>query len=214
MKVGASIRLVTAIALIGICGFAVAQGWRIVQFSLVTMNIDSSEERAELVNTWGTVPSVASKALQAGLTDEINPSDPMVAYRRRAVLSEILSIKPLSSINWLSLSAVQLVTNRPMEQVLESLKLSTLTGPNEGYVMGERAVFSLSLWEDLLPDLKSHVAIDLGPMLSPRTPAEALERGKFQAVLAKKSERVRNELRTILMATGLSPKEIEQRLGL
>ena len=177
------------------------------------MNIDSSEKRAEFVNTWRAVPGLASKALQAGLTDEINSSDTMAAYRRREILSEILSIKPFSPMDWLSLSAMQLATNQPMEQVLESVKLSMLTGPNEGYVMGQRAVFALSLWEDLSPDLKSHVAIDMGPMMSPRTPAEALERGKFQAVLAKKSERVRSELRTVLVATGLSPKEIEQRLG-
>ena len=96
---------------------------------------------------------------------------------------------------------------------MESLKLSMLTGPNEAYVMGQRAVFALSLWEDLSPDLKSHVAIDMGPMISPRTPAEALEGGKFQAVLATKSERVRNELRTALMATGLWSKQIGQGLG-
>ena len=100
-----------------------------------------------------------------------------------------------------------------MEQVLKSLKLSTLTGPNEGYVMGERAVFAFSLWEALSPDLKSRVAIDLAPMIFPRTPAEGAARGKFQAVLATKSEQVRNELRKALIATGLSPKEIEQRLG-
>ena len=208
----ADIRLWTAIALIGICGFSVAQGWRIMHFSLVTMGIDSSEKRAEIVSTWSAVPGLASTALQAGLTDAINPSDMKAANRRREALSAILSIKPSSSVDWLSLSAMQLVTDQPMEQVLESLKLSMLTGPNEGYVMGERAVFALSLWEDLSPDLKSHVAIDLGPMMSPRTPAEGAERGKFQAVLATKTERVRNELRTALIATGLSPKEVE-RLG-
>ena len=49
--------------------------------------------------------------------------------------SSILSIEPLSSLDWLSLSGMQLVTDQPMEQVLGSLELSMLTGPNEGYVM-------------------------------------------------------------------------------
>ena len=128
----ASIRLLTAIALIAMSGFSVAQGWRIVHFSLATMNIDSSEKRAEITNTWRAVPGLASKALQADLTDEINPSDMMVAYRRRAILSELLSIKPLSSMDWFSLSGMQLVTDQSMEDVLASLKLSMLTGPNEG----------------------------------------------------------------------------------
>ena len=41
---------------------------------------------------------------------------------------------------------------------------------NEGYVMGERAVFALSLWERLPADLKRHVAIDVAGMMFPRTP--------------------------------------------
>ena len=48
-----------------------------------------------------------------------------------------------------------------MEQVLGSLKLSMLTGPNEGYVMAERGIFGVSLWESLSPDLKRRVINDL-----------------------------------------------------
>ena len=40
-----SIRLATAIALIGICGFSVAQGWTIIRFSVETMNVESPEKR-------------------------------------------------------------------------------------------------------------------------------------------------------------------------
>ena len=209
----ASIRLLTAIALIAMSGLSVAQGWRIVHFSLATMNIDSSEKRAEITNAWRAVPGLASIALQADLTDEINPSDMMVAYRRRAILSELLSIRPLSSVDWFSLSGMQLVTNQSMEDVLASLKLSMLTGPNEGYVMTKRGVFGVSLWESLSPDLKSRVAYDLGPTLFPHSPAEGAEGGKLRAALSAKPEHVRKEIREALLATGLSPKEIEQRLG-
>jgi hypothetical protein len=209
----AGIRLLTAIALIAMSGLSVAQGWRIVHFSLATMNIDSSEKRAEITNTWRAVPGLASIALQANLTDEINPSDMMVAYRRRAILSELLSIRPLSSVDWFSLSGMQLVTNQSMEDVLASLKLSMLTGPNEGYVMTKRGVFGVSLWESLSPDLKSRVAYDLGPTLFPHSPAEGAEGGKLRAALSAKPEHVRKEIREALLATGLSPKEIEQRLG-
>jgi hypothetical protein len=208
----ADIRLWTAIAMIGICGFSVVQGWRIVHFSLAMANTDS-EKRAEVISTWTAVPGLASTALRAGLTDEINLFGLKAANRRREALAAILSIKPSSSIDWLSLSSTQLATDQPMEQLLKSLKLSMLTGPNEGYVMGERAVFALSLWEVLSPDLKSRVAIDLALGISPRTPAEGAVRGKFRALLATKSEQVRNELRTTLIATGLPPKEIERQLG-
>jgi hypothetical protein len=209
----ADIRLWTAIAMIGICGFLVAQGWRIVQFSLAVANINSSEKWAEIINTWTAAPGLASTALQAGLTKEIDPSDLKAANGRREVLSSILSIKPLSSVDWLSLSGMQFVTDQPMEQVLGSLELSMVTGPNEAHVMVARGIFGVSLWESLSPDLKNRAALDLAPMIYPRTPAEGAESEKFRAALATKSELVRNELRKALLLSGLSPKEIEQRLG-
>ena len=133
----ANIRLWTAIAMIGICGFSVARGWGIVHFSLAMANIDLSEKRAEVINTWTAAPDVASAALRAELREKIDISDPKAANSRRETLSSILSIKPLSSVDWLSLSGMQLVTDQPMEQVLGSLKLSMITGPNEGYVMAD-----------------------------------------------------------------------------
>jgi hypothetical protein len=207
----ADIRLWTAIAIIGICGFSIAQGYRIARFSMV--NVHASENQAEILRTWAAVPGLASRALQSQLAGNIDPSDLKAANDRREVLSAMLTIRPLSSIDWLSLSGMQLLTDRPMEQVLESLELSVLTGPNEGYVMAERGIFGVSLWEDLSRDLKSRAALDLGPIIYPRTPAEGAEWDKFRTVLATKSELVRNELRKALVATGISPNDIEQRLG-
>jgi hypothetical protein len=207
------VRLATAVVIIGICSFSVAWGWRIVHFSLAMANVGSSEKRADVINSWSSVTGVASRALQAELTDKIDISDAKAVSGRRAALASILAIEPLNSADWLSLSGLQFATDRPMQQVFDSLELSVLTGPTEGYIMAERAIFALSLWERLPPDLKSHVAIDLSPMIFPRTPAEGAEGEKFRAVLATKPERVRKELRDALVASGLSPKTIEDRLG-
>jgi hypothetical protein len=203
----ADIRLLTAIALIGICGFSVTRGWSIVHFSLATANVDSSEKRDEIINTWNSVPDVASAALRSELTEKIDSSDPKAANSRREALSSILAIEPLSSIDWLSLSGVQLVTDQPMDQVFDSLELSVMTGPNEGYVKSQRAIYGISLWERLSPDLKRRVATDLAK-------GEIPESEKFRAFVAAQPERVRNELRQALVATGLSPNEIEKRSGL
>ena len=94
-----------------------------------------------------------------------------------------------------------------MEQVFDSLELSMLTGPNEDYVLEDRRPFGVSLWQRLPPDLKGHVANDLavGRIYDP---------GKLQALISAQPEEVRNELREALIANGLSPKEIEDRLGL
>src|SRR5271169_5454172 len=183
------IRLWTAIAIIGICGFSVARGWGIVHFSLAMANIDSSEKRAEIVNTWSSAPDVASTALQADLTEDINPSDLIATTRRREGLSAILSIKPLSSMDWLSLSGLQQVTDQPMEQVFDGLKLSMLTGPNEGYLMAERGIYGVSLWERLSPDLKRRVAIDL---------ATVEINDRIRAALFAQPQQVRDELRAAM----------------
>jgi hypothetical protein len=202
----ADIRLWTAIAMIGICGFSVARGWGIVHFSLAMVNIDSSEKRAEIINTWTSAPDVASAAWQAELTKRINTSDSKTANSRREALSSILSIEPLDSVDWLSLSGIELITDQPMEQVFESLELSMLTGPNEGYVMADRGIFGVSLWERLSPYLKRRVVLDLAA-------GEITGNEKFRAVLSAQPERVRNDLRAAMLATGLSPKEVEIRLG-
>jgi hypothetical protein len=208
MSMRADIRLWTAIALVGICGFSVARGWSIVHFSAATANLDVFENLAEVFNRWTTVPEVASAALQAELKEDINISDPKAANGRRETFSSILLIRPSSTLDWLSLSGLQWVTHQPLERVLESLRLSMLTGPNEGYAMAERGIFGVSLWKSLPPDLKSRVVIDLA-----RAEIETKEKEKFRTVLSGQAVGVRNELRDALLATGLSPKEIEQRLG-
>ena len=92
----AGIRLSTAIVVIGICGFAVARGFGIVHFSLGMAIVGSSQKRVKISNSWGSAPDIASRALQADLTYQIDPSDEKAADRRRQELAAIASIKPLS----------------------------------------------------------------------------------------------------------------------
>ena len=147
------------------------------------------------------------------LADETSQSDIIAAYRQRELASAILSIKPLSSMDWLTLSKAELMTHQPMEDVLGSLELSMLTGPNEGYVMGERAIFALSLWDRLPADLKRHTAGDVAAMMFSRTPAEGVVLGKIRAVLAAQPIRARNEVREAIVGSGVPPEELEKRLG-
>ena len=106
-----------------ICGLVVAQGWGVAHFALASENINSSEKRAEITNTWKDVPGLASTALRAELDYAIDTSDLKAANRRREAIAAILSIKPLASIDWLGLSGMRLVTDQPMDQVLETLRL-------------------------------------------------------------------------------------------
>jgi hypothetical protein len=200
----ADIRLWTAIAAIGFCAPAAALGLSIVHFSVALSNNGSAENRA--TNTWTAVQGIASVALQSQLTRNIDPSDLQAANGRREALSAMLSIKPVSSTDWLSLSGMQLVTDQPMDQVLGSLTLSMMTGPNEGHVMADRGIFEASLWEALSPELKRRAAMDL-------VAGEIPDNTKLRDILSTKSEGVRNELRTAILATGLSPEDVQRRLG-
>jgi hypothetical protein len=201
----ADTRLWTAIALIWICGFSITRGWAIVHFSFAMANVDSSEKRDKITNTWRSVPEVASAALQADLTRKFETSDQKAANSRREVLSSIVSIKPLSSVDWLWLSGLQLATDQPTEQVFRSLELSMITGPNEGYIKVERGIFGVSLWGRLSSDLKRRVATDL-------TAEEIVGNERFRSALSAQPARVRNELEAAMLGTGLSPNEIERRL--
>jgi hypothetical protein len=200
-------RLLTAIVLIGICGFVVARGWSIVHFSVAMANIDESAKPAEIINTWTAAPDVTSAALRAKLREKIDTSDPKAAEDRREALWSMLSISPLSSDAWLSLSVTRLVMGLPMEQALKSLKLSVVTGPNEGKVMADRGTFGVSIWNSLTSDLKTRVAADL-------ITADLSENKRIRAILSAEPKRVRQELQETLRASGFSSKEIEQRLGL
>jgi hypothetical protein len=200
----ADIRFWTAIVVIGICGFAAVSGWNIARFSLAMMDVDASKRRAE-ARAWASVPGVASTAQQAEMMDKINPSDMTAANERREALSAFLSVKPLSSYHWLLLSTMEFATAQRMDDVLDALTLSALTGPNEDYVMVKRGIFGLSVWEDLPPDLKRRVAADLTAEKDPGNP-------NFQAVLSSKPQEVRDELRMALLAQGLPAKDVE-RLG-
>ena len=200
-----TICLLTATVVIVMSGIAVAQGWDIVRFFLAGMNIVSSEKRAVFADALRARSGIISTALLDDLDDEANRSDVIAAYRQRELLAAILSIKPMSSMHWLSLSRMELMTHQSMDNVFGSLELSMLTGPNEGYVMEDRRFFGVSLWDRLPPDLKRRVTNDVA--------GEIHDSFKFRVFASTQPEQVRNELREALSSTGLSPKEIEYRLG-
>ena len=201
-----TIRLLTAIVLIVMSGIAVAHGWGIVRFFLASTNIVSAEKRARIGDASRATSGVSSTALKDELADETNRSDIIAPYHRRELLSAILSIEPLSSMDWLSLSKAELMTQQPREDVFGSLELSMLTGPNEGYVMAERGIYGVSLWQRLSPDLKRRVVADLAVHEHP----DIL---KIRAFVSAQPERVRSELRAAFVAGGLSPAEVEKRMG-
>jgi hypothetical protein len=163
----------------------------------------------ESFQRWTLEPALASFARDvspAGLDE----SDPRTAANRVREISDILARRPLSSINWLRLARAQLADERPPETVERSFVMSVLTGPDEGYVMAQRGLVGISLWELLPPDVRRHVAADITGTFIPLTEAE---KNEYKKALAAKSGAVRNEIRDALVAARLFPAALA-RIGL
>jgi hypothetical protein len=199
-------RIVTAIAITGLCGFAVFRGRSIVEFSRANQ---ASDARGETMRAWIGAPGVTTAALDAALGDIATASDLDTARQRADLLTQLLSARPLSSITWLSLAGMRLVTGRPFEDVLAALKMSSITGPNEVQVMWQRGMFCLIQWEVLPPDVRQQAIVDLaGPI-----DAHFLDDGALrliQGLLAAKTPETQAQIATLLRMQGIDAKALAQ----
>jgi hypothetical protein len=199
-------------AILGLCSFAVFRGWSIVRFVDARAHLGSRETGVEVVRSWVGVPGLGGAALQASLTQIADVTDADGARKRADDLSALLSVRPLSPVNWLSLGGMRLVTGQPGKEVLAALAMSWVTGPNEGSVMLQRGVFGLLLWEVLPADVRKRVIYDVaGAILG--TPVGDSELAQAKNVLSTKSVDARREIASLMQAERVSATQIA-RLGL
>jgi hypothetical protein len=197
------LRLLTAVAVAGACTFAAAKGWDIVGVSIAD-GVAARQSEAEVLKRWIGVPGIGFSARTTELTpggaDAAN-----IVSKRRDELIEVLSVRPLSSEYWLSLLRMKLAAGETSEKVAAALVMSALTGANEGYLMSRRAIFGLSLWEAMPPEVRRRAAMDtLAAPLSDR------RRTEIQKLLAAKSEKVRQEVKAILLEQGITPTRLDE----
>jgi hypothetical protein len=138
-------RFVTII-LVAACGLVIWKGWEIAGFHLAQ---GRAQDRAEALSPWTSVSGVASYALGALVSALLEPINPQTVAHRLDEIGALLSVRPLASQHWLSLTAMRHLAGQHMEKVLAALRLSFSTEPNEGEVMLQRALLCLSVWEDL-----------------------------------------------------------------
>jgi len=205
-------RILTALAVIGLCGFAVSRGWNIVHFSIATAGVASPQHRAHAVRPWIGVTGLAGAALEASLTDAVDPTDSDEIRKRGDIFAAILSVRPMSSMNWLSLASMRLMVGQPTDKVLEALALSSLTGANEGHVMSQRGIFGLWQWGILPSHARKRAAADLAGAMRERAISEQ-ERTAAQRILTAKPADIRREIAELLRAEGLSVNDLG-RIGL
>jgi hypothetical protein len=206
------VRLLTAIAILGLCSFAIIRGWNIVRFVDAREHLKAHETRAEEIRAWDKVPGLQDAALQASLTRMADMTDADGARKRAEDLTALLSIRPLSSVDWLSLSGMRLVAGRNQKDVLSALEMSWVTGPNEGSIMLQRGIFGILLWETLPPDARRRVIDDVaGAILE--TPVGDSELNVVKNVLSEKSVDIRQEIASLMQARSVPASQLA-RLGL
>jgi hypothetical protein len=196
-----NIRLLTGLAVVGLCAWPLWQGVEVVGFAMAGSNPDA-------VRRWVDVPGVAFAAREDALTPADDSSDGPTIRRRRDEIAEILAIKPLSSYYWVQLAEDRIDDHEPVAKAIDALELSAVTAPNDQYMITQRALFGIWKWEVLPPEVQQRTIAGLVAV-----PPSGTKAAWLTTTLAEKTEEVRQQIRSALQAQGLSQSNL-QRIGL
>ena len=203
-------RFGTILLLIGPCVFAAVQGRHLTAFAAARDAAGADKEAA--MRRWFDTPTVAVDAFDTALRGLAGVSGPETARRRAALLTQSLSLRPLSAVTWLSLAGMRLADGDPLADVLAALNMSSVTGPNEAGVMWQRGVFALLQWDWLPPDFRQRAITDLAGPLAAQILFDG-DAALASSVLAGKTPEARNEIAAMLQAQGVTADTL-RRIGL
>jgi len=198
------VRILTSLAVVGLCAFAMFRGWDIVRFSIAEAGVDASKD-ADIFQSWAGVPGLAFSARNASLTAIANSRGEARAAKLYDEISDILSVKPASADYWLSLSRMRFNAGQSSSKILKALSLSELTGANEGNVLPWRGIFGLALWDGAPPEVRKRTITDFAAALSYITERQ---QSAARAILLEKAENVRQEIRSQLLAEGAPANQL------
>jgi hypothetical protein len=202
----------TAICVIGLCGFAAERGWSITQFAERRAQMLAHQIPADAVRSWIGAPGLAGAALDASLIAAPAARAPDALGKRADGLAALLAARPMSSTDWLSLAGVRLLMGRPHDEIVAGFQMSSITGPNEGAVMVQRAILGLSQWEALPADARRQTIGDLAGAARADTIGEGAM-AVTRNILRAKSMEIRSQIADFLRAERFSPAELD-RMGL
>jgi hypothetical protein len=200
-------RLLVVCCVVGLCTFAVTRGWSIVRFAQAEAGVAAREVGVGAIRPWIAAPGLTGTALHASLNNMTEDTQ-----RRSANLTELLAVRPLAASEWLSLAGMRLVTGQPYAEIVAALAMSSVTGPNEGAVMVQRAIFGLLQWEALPPEARQRTVDDLaGAIRGSVVGDSAMTVAKN--LLRAKSPEVRSEIAGLLQADRVPMTDLV-RMGL
>ncbi len=160
MQVGI-IRYSTALLVIAFCVWEGSRGYQIVSFNLATEDGAGSDKgNIDAARPWISSNGLAFAARAASLRKPA-AGDFQALVKHRDGLADMLTVKPLASSVWLSLAMARAATGQPPDKIATALVFSEVTGPNEGTIMAQRAIFAISRWEVLPQELRIRAADDV-----------------------------------------------------
>ncbi len=196
-------RIIVSLAIITLCALALLRGWDIVRFGIAEARLGADEKRGDALRPWMNVPGLTYSARVSALSTVNDWNAENAALARRDEEIEILAVRPSSADFWLLLSDMRQIVGDDPSLVVEALAISTLIGPNEGYLMAQRGMFAVSIWEILPPEAKQRGARDIAAIN-----LSDIQKGKLREFLSEKSEGVREDIRNHLSAAGLSARRL------
>ena len=194
-------RIATIILVLCSAAFVGVRGSRLFYFSA-----GRGEPSATFLQAFTRSAGLAYAAQDSLLSLETSSKTPASSLIKG--VTDVLTVRPMSSGYWLSLARLDLSANG--KSFLDAMTMSNLTGPNEGDIAAPRAILGLSIWNVSAADIKSQALSDLGIALS------SLSQQQLSVVKKLVSEEPTQVQQTIslgLRTQGLSAKQIG-RIGL
>ena len=214
-------RRLTAVAVAALCGYAAAQGG---DLALAAARARGNEDARPgsgpgdrpgmaggTARRWLGLPGLGRSPSNLPLA-QIAALDPETGKRQARELAALVAARPLSSQAWLALAVFRLIARDDPASVLAALRLSWLTGPNEGGVQWQRGVFGLALWDFLPGDARDRTARDLAGALRGGLVADR-QAVAIAPMIADKSAEGRAQIRALLEKQGVPPADLA-RIGL
>lgn len=201
-------RFSTALVLIGMSAFAISHGIEVTRFAVAEMSADKETARERLV-PWIDTRGVASLARRHLLSDARN--NDVDARTNLTATADLLGLRPLDANAWLILATLRFASNTSLAKGSSALAMSNLTGPNEGWLMANRAFFVLPLWQVLPPDSRRSAMSDLvggWPQIS------EVQRTTIRESLRLQTSQAREEIRAALLLAGEDAAPVAETLGL
>jgi hypothetical protein len=163
------------------------------------------------VPNWKNTSGVAARARSLSL-DIVLAKTPGDKAAIDNALRELAEGSPTSVAAWQALLTFGQASGAPKESVLAAFRMSALTGSHEGYFVMQRAIFGLEHWTDL-PEVDRRTV--MRDVLATALDWDFGRRGeRYRAILAKKSDAERDDIRTALTTYGLASREVLQALGM